>query len=180
MSDEIKTTNPDEKRRYPYKYRGTVINNVDPMKMGRVMVMCPDVLGVGVSSWAMPCMPMGGIQAGMFCVPPLGSCCWVEFEQGDSDYPIIVGAFWGNAGEVPALSQATPPGLSVMQVGTMLQNQFTLSDTPGPTGGFILTTNTGAALIINDTGVILTNGRGAMITMIGPMVDINLGALSVI
>jgi uncharacterized protein involved in type VI secretion and phage assembly len=123
---------------------------------------------------------MGGIQSGMFCVPPLGSACWVEFEQGDSDFPILVGAFWGNAGEVPALSQATPPGLNVVQVGTMLQNQFTISDTPGPTGGFILTTNTGAGIIVNDTGVFITNGRGAIISMVGPAVDVNAGALTVI
>src|SRR4051812_10594588 len=122
MSDQLRTIHPDEKRRYPYKYRGTIIDNVDPMKMGRVLVQVPDVLGPLVSSWAMPCMPMGGIQSGIYCVPPLGSCCWIEFEQGDADYPILVGAFWANPGEVPALSQATPPGLSVVQVATMLQN----------------------------------------------------------
>lgn len=180
MSDELKTTNPDEKRRFPYKYRGTIINNVDPMKMGRTLVLCPDVLGPGVSSWAMPCMPMGGIQAGMFCVPPIGSCCWVEFEQGDPDFPILVGGYWANPGEVPALSQATPPGLSVLQLNTMLQNQLTLSDTPGPTGGFILTTNTGAGIVVNDVGVYITNGRGALISLIGPAVDVNVGALTVI
>lgn len=173
-----KTIHPDEKKRYPYKYRGRVIMNIDPMKMGRVLVHVPDVMPS--SGWAMPCMPMGGIQAGMFCVPPIGSCCWIEFEQGDPDYPILVGAFWANAGEVPALSQATPPGLSVLQVGTMLQNQFTLSDTPGPTGGFILTTNTGAGIVVNDAGVYITNGRGAMISMVGPAVDINFGALTVV
>jgi uncharacterized protein involved in type VI secretion and phage assembly len=173
-------TSSDEKKRYPYKYRGMVINNIDPMKMGRVLVQVPDVLGPLISSWATPCMPMGGIQAGMFCVPPIGSCCWVEFEQGDSDYPILSGAYWGNAGEVPALSQATPPGLSVLQVGTQLQNQFTISDMPGPSGGFILTTNTGAGIVINDAGIIITNGRGATITMVGPTVDINFGALTVI
>jgi uncharacterized protein involved in type VI secretion and phage assembly len=180
MSDEIRTTSPDEKRRYPYKYRGMVLDNVDPQKMGRVLVQVPDVLGPGLSSWAMPCMPMGGVQAGMFAVWPIGSCCWVEFEQGDPDYPIISGAYWGNAGEAPALAQATPPGMSVLQVGTMLQNQMTLSDTPGPTGGFILTTNTGAGIIVNDTGIYISNGRGATITMIGPTVEINAGALTVI
>ncbi len=128
----------------------------------------------------MPCVPVAGIQNGMVALPMIGSGVWVEFEQGDSDYPILVGAFWGNSGEVPALSQATPPGLNVVAIGTMLQNQFTISDTPGPTGGFILTTNTGAGIIVNDTRVFITNGRGAIISMVGNIVDVNAGALTVI
>ena len=36
------------------KYRGTVVNNLDPMQLGRIQVMVPDVLGLSVSSWAMP------------------------------------------------------------------------------------------------------------------------------
>jgi len=33
---------------------------------------------------------------------------------------------------------------------------------------------------VNDTGIYISNGKGAMITLIGPAVDINLGALTVI
>ena len=40
-------------KRYFGKYRGMVINNIDPMFMGRIMAMVPDVLGVIPSSWAM-------------------------------------------------------------------------------------------------------------------------------
>ncbi len=36
------------------KYRGTVVNNVDPMQQGRVMAQVPDVLGPTPSTWAMP------------------------------------------------------------------------------------------------------------------------------
>jgi hypothetical protein len=170
----------DEKRKFPYKYRGVVINNVDPMKMGRCMVQCPDVLGPGISSWAMPCAPMSGVQAGLYCTPPIGACVWVEFENGDADYPIVVGGFWGNPGEVPVISQATQAPLTVIQLATQLQNQMTISDTPGPTGGFILTTNTGAGIIVNDAGIIISNGRGAIISLVGPAVDINFGALTVV
>ncbi len=90
------------------KYRGTVLNNVDPMQMGRIQVLVPDVSGVVPTSWAMPCMPYGGINAGMFAVPLPGTGVWVEFEQGDPDYPIWVGTFWGSAAEVPKLAQTAP------------------------------------------------------------------------
>ena len=36
-----------------------------------------------------------------------------------------------------------------------------------------------AAMIVNDTGIIISNGKGATITMIGPTVTINAGALVV-
>ena len=46
--------------RFYGKYRGTVINNVDPMQMGRLQVQVPDVAGLLPTSWAMPCFPFGG------------------------------------------------------------------------------------------------------------------------
>ena len=42
------------------KYRGTVVNNVDPMQRGRVQVSVPAVLGGGRSSWAEACVPYAG------------------------------------------------------------------------------------------------------------------------
>jgi hypothetical protein len=34
-------------------------------------------------------------------IPPMGAGVWIEFEQGDPDYPIWTGGFWGSAAEVP-------------------------------------------------------------------------------
>src|SRR6185312_8204491 len=83
------------------KYRGTVIQNVDPEQRGRIQVMVPDVSGLIPSSWAMPCVPITGKQSGVYAVPQIGAGVWIEFEQGDPDYPVWVGGFWGSAAEVP-------------------------------------------------------------------------------
>jgi hypothetical protein len=48
------------------------------------------------------------------------------------------------------------------------------------TGGIILRSTTGAAIVVNDAGVFISNGKGAVISMIGPMVNINQGALTII
>ncbi|SIK36526.1 Uncharacterized protein conserved in bacteria [Mycobacteroides abscessus subsp. abscessus] len=104
-------------------------------------------------TWAMPCVPVAGIQSGFVALPNIGSGVWVEFEQGDPDYPIWVGCFWGSAVEVPVLSQATPPGVQAITMQTVLQNGLTISDLPGPTGGIMLKSATGATLIVNDTGI---------------------------
>ncbi|HJP66972.1 MAG TPA: phage baseplate assembly protein V [Actinomycetota bacterium] len=163
--------------RFLGKYRGTVVNNVDPMQIGRIQVIVPDVSNVMLSTWAMPCLPWAGLQTGVFTVPPLGAGVWVEFEQGDPDYPIWVGGFWGSAAEVPALSHLVPPVVPGITLQTTLMNGIVVSDVPGPTGGIMLKSTTGATLIVNDTGIYIQNGKGASIVMVGPTVTVNAGAL---
>ena len=51
---------------------------------------------------------------------------------------------------------------------------------PGPTGGILIQTTTGAMISVSDVGIIISNGKGATINMVGPSVDINLGALTVV
>jgi hypothetical protein len=169
--------------RFYGKYRGTVVNNIDPLQIGRVQVSVPDV-SVIPGSWAMPCLPIAGKQEGVFMVPQIGAGVWVEFEQGNPDYPIWVGGFWGSAAEVPALAlvpPAIPPGQNIV-VQTTAQNTLVLSDSP-PTpvsGGIVLKSTTGAMIVVNDSGIYIQNGKGASITLIGPTVTINMGALVVI
>jgi uncharacterized protein involved in type VI secretion and phage assembly len=166
-------------KKYYGKYRGTVINNLDPMQMGRILVIVPDV-SVIPSSWAMPCVPVAGIQNGMYAVPIIGSGVWVEFEQGDPDYPIWSGCFWGSAAEIPVLARLAPPVIPSITLQTPLQNGLTISDVPGPTGGIMIKSTTGAAIIVNDTGIYIQNGKGASIVMVGPSVTINAGAMTII
>jgi hypothetical protein len=73
-----------------------------------------------------------------------------------------------------------PPPLSDIVLQTALQNTLLISDLPGPTGGILLKTTTGALISINDVGITLSNGKGATIIMSGPSVTINAGALVVI
>ena len=166
-------------QRFYGKYRGMVLNNIDPMMQGRLQVQVPDVAGLLPASWAMPCVPIAGLQTGMVALPAIGAGVWVEFEQGNPDHPIWVGCFWGSAAEIPALARLTPPGLSAITLQTPLQNGLTISDLPGPTGGIMLKSATGATLIVNDTGIYIQNGKGASITLIGPTVMVNAGALAV-
>jgi uncharacterized protein involved in type VI secretion and phage assembly len=162
------------------KYRATVVNNIDPLQIGRIQIIVPDVAGFLPSTWAMPCLPLAGINNGMFTVPMIGSGVWVEFERGDPDYPIWVGGYWGSAAEVPLLAHAVPPGVNGITLQTPLKNGLVISDLPGPTGGILMQTATGAMISVSDTGIIISNGKGAVISMTGPTVDVNLGALTVI
>ena len=170
----------DTRQKYYGKYRGTVINNVDPLQIGRILVMVPDVSALLPTSWALPCVPIAGKQMGTFVVPQVGAGVWVEFEQGDPDYPIWTGGFWGVAAEVPPLALAGNPVSPSIVLQTGLQNSITLSDVPGPTGGIMLKSPAGAMILVNDVGITISNGKGATIVMNGPSVTINNGALTVI
>jgi uncharacterized protein involved in type VI secretion and phage assembly len=47
----------------------------------------------------MPCVPYGGDQnQGFLCIPEPGAGVWVEFEEGDLEFPIWVGTFWSKPG----------------------------------------------------------------------------------
>lgn len=170
---------PDQ-HTYFGKYRGMVLDNVDPLQTGRLLVQVPDVSNVLPSTWAMPCAPFAGIQAGLFVVPDIGAKVWVEFEHGNPDYPIWVGCFWGSAAEVPGLALAAPPGLQQVTIQTLQDNTLVISDVPGPSGGILLKSSTGALISISDTGIIIDNGQGATIEMTGPTVTINEGALEIV
>jgi uncharacterized protein involved in type VI secretion and phage assembly len=172
------------KPRFYGKYRGVVIDNNDPMQVGRILAQVPDVLGEIPSSWALPCAPAAGIQAGCFILPPIGSQVWVEFEQGDPSLPIWTGGFWGMAADVPALAISPaplPPGQNIV-LQTTGQNTLLLSDAPPSpsSGGITLQAAGGAMIVVNEAGVIISNGKGATITLIGPIVSVNSGALSVV
>lgn len=166
-----------QRQKFYGKYRGKVENNLDPLQQGRLQVSCPAVFGEGSLSWAMPCAPFAGPQVGFFALPPSGANVWVEFEAGDSDYPIWSGCFWG-LGEVPAV-----PALEQMRVIKTDSITLTMSDLPG-VGGFTLEVNPPAVatplkLVFNAQGIELSNGA-ASVKLTPASVSINNGALEVI
>jgi hypothetical protein len=159
------------------KYRGTVINNIDPLMEGRLMVEVPDVLSLSPSSWAVPCVPLAGPTGppmGVYLVPPIGAGVWIEFEKGDPDYPIWVGCRWGSAAGVPTLALAGLPVSPNIVLQTAGQTAVVISDVPAV--GVMLKSSAGTSMIlVNDIGItIQTTG---LLTLTGTTVAINETAL---
>jgi len=154
-------------QKYYGKYRGMVLNNIDPMQIGRLQVQVPDVAGLIPTTWAMPCFPATGKQMGFWSIPQIGTGVWVEFEQGDPDYPIWSGCWFGSPAEVPGIALLTQPPLSSFVLQTATQQTLQLSDLPGPTGGILLKSATGALISITDTtGITISDGKGGMINLL--------------
>ena len=192
------------------KYRGRVIDNLDPLELGRLMVSAPGPLGLIATAWAMPCVPYAGSGVGFFMMPPIDAWVWVEFEGGDLDYPIWSGCFWAED-QVPA-----EPAVPTTKVLKTASCTLTLNDLDGE-GGFSLTVNPPAAeppisisasssgglsltvgtttIVVRETGVTITadpgivnitpegvslNHGAASVELTEPQVSINDGALEVI
>jgi Type VI secretion system/phage-baseplate injector OB domain len=165
------------------KYRGTVINNVDPMQLGRLLVEVPDVLGLVPSSWAVPCVPLAGPTGppmGIYMVPPVGAGVWVEFEQGDPNYPVWVGCRWGSSSDIPAQAKAGVPVAPNIVVQSLTQNRIVISSVPGD--GIIVETaagELGPRIVLTTTALKLTCGPLTSVELSFSDVKINGQALVV-
>lgn len=78
------------------------------------------------------------------------------------------------------MAKVVPPGLAGITLQTTLKNGIVVSDAPGPAGGILIQTTTGAMISVSDVGIVISNGKGAVINMTGPTTDVNAGALTVI
>ena len=98
-------------RRFYGKYRGFVKDNADPEHLGRLKLQVPSVLGSDVvTGWATPCLPYGGdADQGFLFIPEVDAGVWVEFEEGDLEFPIWVGAFWSKPGGDSELPKPNDP-----------------------------------------------------------------------
>jgi len=166
------------------KYRGTVLQNIDPLGLGRLQVDVPDVLGTIPSIWAEACVPLTGPTGppmGLYMVPPIGTGVWVEFEQGDPNKPVWVGCRWSSASSVPVQGQSGLPADPNIVIQSLQQHSIVISDLPpsSSTGGIILTSASGAKIVVNDSGIYIDNGKGATVELIGPSVMLNGTALVV-
>lgn len=160
------------------KYRGTVVSNFDPEGRGRIQVTLVDAgAQIPLSTYATPCLPFSGINAGMFSIPVPGAGVWIEFENGDLDHPIWVGGYWGSLAEVPKLALLTPQPLGSATIATATGAGIHISDNPAL--GVMITNGQGAVILINSAGITITNGKGATIVMAGKTIDFNQLALTI-
>src|SRR5262249_23854238 len=88
------------RKRYFGKYRGTVVDNNDLMRLGRIKVSVDGIIDSD-GLWAWPCVPYAGPSVGFYCLPPKNALVWVEFEGGDSSSPIWTGCLWARS-ELPS------------------------------------------------------------------------------
>jgi uncharacterized protein involved in type VI secretion and phage assembly len=162
-------------QRFQGIYPARVESNFDPKNMARIQVSIADVGGRSISTWAKPCLPVTGTNAGMYTVPPKGAAVWVQFVRGNADEPVWLGGYFSEA-EAPQLQGRTTPGLDGITLQTTGNNGLVISD--GPNGGILIKTAGGSKIEISDLGITIS-AQGAEIKLSGGTVSINNNALTI-
>ncbi|MGI5400298.1 phage baseplate assembly protein V [Streptomyces sp. CA-135486] len=79
--------------------RAEVIDNLDLMGTGRVQLKFPTI--PDIEPWAAVCAPFAGNGYGLWCMPQVGDIVIVAFENGDLDWPVVVGSVWDSRNRPP-------------------------------------------------------------------------------
>ena len=143
-------------KRYYGKYRGTVITNVDPEFKGRMKVMVPSVSAFNVSTWVEPCAPFAGTGCGFFSIFPPKATVWVEFVEGNPNFPIVTGGLWNDIDLATIPPQSKPfvvPGEAMIRA----INGATITFTMAPPGITIQTIDM-KKISINPVGIEISLG----------------------
>lgn len=172
MSLEKVVANLVQKIEYRFygKYRGFVVDNADPEQLGRLKVKVPSVLGNDVvTGWAVPCVPYGGdANQGFLFIPEVDAGVWVEFEEGDLEFPIWVGTFWSKPGgesELPKPNDADgseqgsvqdPPTRKILK--TKAGHTIQLEDAGGEEMVTIVEAKNNNVITMNKDGIKITDG----------------------
>lgn len=83
--------------RYYSVYRAQVIDNKDPKKLGRIKIIVPSIFGeTELPDWVQAKdFRVTGLKYGEFYPPRVGDWVFVEFLEGDTQYPIYSGGWIG-------------------------------------------------------------------------------------
>jgi phage gp45-like len=159
------------------KYSGTVTDNEDDNQQGCIMVTVPAIFGTELAVLARPCFPYGH-----FFVPPIGAKVWVEFEGGDTEFPIWVGA-WYPKTATPLESRVSPPNNRVIQ--TASGHTIELDDTDDHArivirhkdNSFLAIDDKGSVVVANKTGSTLylnaDKGEASLMSEQGHVIAMN-------
>jgi cytoskeletal protein CcmA (bactofilin family) len=163
--DPMAPPSPNDPARYFGKYRGVVLDNIDPLVLGRILPEVPQIPG-SLLNWAMPCVPYAGPLVGFYAIPPIGANVWIEFEGGNPNFPIWAGCFWLEA-EFPFAAALDPLDPALVKIWKTETITLILNDTPQE-GGVLLevtppTLDVPATIALNVAGLEINYGVNTIV-----------------
>lgn len=125
---------------------GLVVDVDDPESLGRVRVSFPWLGAEPQSNWCRVITPLAGADHGLYFAPEIDSEAVVAFEQGDFNFPYIVGYVWN--GDTP-LPEVEPQQRTIRSV---TGNVIVLDDRDGEEG-ITITDKHGNSIVMNKDGI---------------------------
>lgn len=129
-------------------YVATVRDNEDPEGMGRVRLEYPWRETTNESHWSRIAVPMAGDDRGTYFLPEVGDEVLVAFENGDVDYPYVLGALWNGADAPPA--DNTDGNNDVRRITSRSGHQLTFNDDTNG-GTVVIETAAGHTIELDDS-----------------------------
>jgi hypothetical protein len=104
---------------YYSTYQGTVRDNNDPEKRGRLKIDCPAIYEDGkMEEWVEPRGMPSGVKMGLFILPQKGDLVWISCREGNPLKPVWeFGAFKENS--IPDKASSGYPKKMVLQYGDL-------------------------------------------------------------
>jgi len=133
------------------KYTGIVDDNKDNQKLGQISVSVPAVFPVNE-----PVVARAALPYGFFFVPENKAKVWVEFEGGESDYPLWTGVQYV-PGEWPPAAQADPPEKRAIE--TAAGHRILFTDTSGSEAIEITDGKNGHVITLDKNGITIKQGQ---------------------
>lgn len=112
---------------------GIVTDNQDPENQGRVKVKYPWLSSEHASHWARVVSVGAGAERGIEFLPEVNDEVLVGFEQGDMQYPYILGGLWNGKDAPPKSSSEAVKGggVNLRVIRSRAGHIITLDDTDG-------------------------------------------------
>ena len=143
-------------------HRGVVVDNEDPLKIGRLKIQVPAAYGNQPASllpWAWPLYK----QHGEFYIPRVGENVYVEFMatngKPDPSYPIWTGVWKANGEAAGEVNGGSPMEAQYYRVEQTTSGHKTIyCDKPGKE--YIkIQHKSGSYILFNEAGEIVINGK---------------------
>jgi len=106
-----------------------VVDNVDPDKLGRIMLKFPTLPDMPKSFWARLVMPMAGRERGWMTIPEKDDEVLVAFVRGDINHAIVLGSLYNGVDTPPYANEDEENNLRVFQ--SRSGHRLTFDDTAG-------------------------------------------------
>lgn len=155
-----------------------VTNSDDPKNWGRVKVKFPWLSDADESTWARIVSSGAGPDAGFCAVPDVGDEVFVAFEQGDFNFPLVLGGVWNGRHKLPPTAHKASAKPQVRTWTSRSGHQITLFDdekkieVKSAAGLTITLDDNGKNIIVQADNEIQLKARGNLSLEAGANLDI--------